>query len=99
MAGNAIQLRKNTLLCGYAKSCSWDCENQQKIKSLSELVGAYKTIVSKKIHLLGYLAFKWQRSFHDYSIKDERSYYFISAYTKNNPSNWESDKFHFIHQG
>src|SRR6187401_2035112 len=39
-----------------------------KIKSLSELMGAYKTTTSKQIHLAGYSAFEWQRSFHDHII-------------------------------
>ncbi|TAE86099.1 MAG: hypothetical protein EAY81_05995 [Bacteroidetes bacterium] len=64
-----------------------------KIKSLSELMGAYKTTSSKKIHLLGYDAFKWQRSFHDHIIRDEKSYETISYYISNNPQQWEQDKF------
>jgi putative transposase len=64
-----------------------------KIKSLSELMGAYKTTVSKQIHLLGYSDFAWQRSFHDHIIRDEISYRNISNYIINNPSKWEEDKF------
>ena len=45
-----------------------------KIKSLSELMGAYKTTASKYIHLKGYAEFAWQRSFHDHIIRDEKSY-------------------------
>ena len=66
---------------------------QPKIKSLSELMGAYKTTVSKKIHLLGYAEFKWQRSFHDHIIRDEKSYEKISNYIINNPNSWDQDKF------
>ena len=36
---------------------------QIKIKLLSELMGAYKTTASKKIHLAGDPAFAWHRSF------------------------------------
>jgi len=67
-----------------------------KIKSLSELMGAYKTTSSKKIHLLGYEAFQWQRSFHDHIIRDEKSYETISNYISNNPALWEQDKFYKI---
>jgi REP element-mobilizing transposase RayT len=69
-----------------------------KIKSLSELIGAYKTTVSKQIHLLEcrersrpVLAFSWQRSFHDHIIRDEKSLETISDYIFNNPENWEQD--------
>ena len=67
---------------------------QIKIKSLSELMGAYKTTSSKKIHLLGLQDFKWQRSFHDHIIRNEESYLRISNYIQNNPSNWKDDKFY-----
>jgi REP element-mobilizing transposase RayT len=65
-----------------------------RIKSLSELMGAYKTTSSKKIHLLGFVAFAWQRSFHDHIIRDEKSFETISNYIANNPSLWEQDKFY-----
>ena len=65
-----------------------------KIKSLSELMGAFKTTSSKLIHLAGYPDFKWQRSFHDHIIKDEKSYLNISNYIETNPERWEKDKFY-----
>ena len=72
-----------------------------KIKSISELMGAYKTTSCKKIHLLSALdtsrclkiPFKWHRSFHDHIIRDELSYFNISYYIENNPANWKGDKF------
>ena len=68
--------------------------NTIKIKSLSELMGAYKTTVSKQIHLLNFANFKWQRSFHDNIIRDEESFYRISNYIISNPKNWKQDKFY-----
>jgi putative transposase len=65
-----------------------------KIKSLSELMGAYKTTTSKQIHLAGRRDFKWQRSFHDYIIRNEHSYLHISDYIQNNPLNWKEDLFY-----
>jgi putative transposase len=62
-----------------------------KIKSLSELMGAYKTTVSKMIHLSGNKQFAWQRSFHDHIIPDDNAYNRILAYIINNPSNWVDD--------
>ena len=70
-----------------------DLSLQGKIKSLSELMGAYKMTVSKQIHLLGYDEFKWQRSFYDNIIRDEKSYERISNYIINNPNSWDQDKF------
>ena len=64
-----------------------------KIKSLSELMGAYKTTSSNKIHLIGFAEFKWQRSFHDHIIRDKKSYDQITKYIINNPENWKDDEF------
>jgi REP element-mobilizing transposase RayT len=64
-----------------------------KIKSLSELMGAYKTTSSKLIHLAGYSDFKWQRSFHDHIIRNERAYMNISTYIVTNAERWRSDTF------
>jgi len=64
-----------------------------KIKSLSELIGAYKTTVSKQIHLLGYTKFAWQRSFHDRIIHHEQEYIHDTEYILSNPSNWNLKKY------
>lgn len=63
-----------------------------KIKSLSELIGAFKTTVSKQIHLVGFPEFAWQRSFHDHIIRNESSYQNIIHYILNNPSKWQEDE-------
>jgi REP element-mobilizing transposase RayT len=71
-----------------------------KIKSLSELIGAYKTTTSKQIHLIEMTSsdhifskpFAWQRSFHDHIIRDEEALLRISNYIENNPVNWKEDK-------
>jgi len=64
-----------------------------KIKSLSQIMGAYKTTSSKLIHEADYEAFAWHRSFHDYIIRDEKSYHNIVNYIENNPNSWNKDKF------
>jgi len=69
---------------------------QPKIKSLSELIGAYKTTVSKQIHLSGFMEFQWQRSFYENIIRDEKSFKTISDYILNNPNNWEQDNLHIL---
>lgn len=72
-----------------------------KIKSLYELMGAYKTTVSKQIHLLknndnsqSVITFSWQRSFHDHIIRDDISNQKIFNYIINNPQKWVEDKFY-----
>ncbi len=69
-------------------------DNFFKIKSLSELIGAYKTTSSKQIHLLGNDKFAWQRSFHDHIIRDEAAYERICNYIDTNPDKWDVDTFY-----
>ena len=64
-----------------------------KIKSISELMGAFKTTSSKQIHLAGNTDFKWQRSFHDIIVRDQRAYQNIFNYIDNNPAKWAEDTF------
>ena len=65
-----------------------------KIKSLSEIIGAYKTTVSKQIHLCDFTCFSWQRSFYEHIIRNGKSFATISNYITNNPGNWELDRFY-----
>lgn len=66
---------------------------EMKIKSVSELIGAYKTTSSKQIHLAGLSNFAWQRSFHDHIIRNDSSYERISNYIATNPERWKIDTF------
>lgn len=65
-----------------------------KIKSLSQIMGAFKTTTSKQIHLAGLPNFAWQRSFHDHIIRTESSYLNISNYILTNPQKWKDDTFY-----
>ncbi|MDP3928549.1 MAG: hypothetical protein Q8R57_05965 [Bacteroidota bacterium] len=67
-------------------------EKPIKIKSISELIGAFKTTSSKQIHLIGNKKFIWQRSFHDSIIRSYLAFFAISKYIKNNPRNWKKSK-------
>jgi len=59
----------------------------QKIKSLSELIGAFKTTSSKSIHARGASQFAWQRSFHDRIIRNKHELNAVRGYIVNNPRN------------
>lgn len=60
-----------------------------KIKSLSELIGAFKTTSSKLIHQAGAKRFKWQRSFYDAIIWNLEKLYQVKWYIKQNPERWK----------
>lgn len=67
-------------------------EKKQKIKSLSEIIGAFKTMTSKELHKKGLTEFKWQRSFYDRIIRNERELYQIRKYIEQNPLSLEIEK-------
>ena len=62
--------------------------NGQKIKSISELIGALKSTSSKKIRGGGYSGFQWHRSFHDRIIRDNFEFMRIQDYISKNPARW-----------
>lgn len=66
-------------------------QNQGK-NSVSSIIGGYKSAVTKHANRLG-LTFKWQPSFYDIIIRDDKAFQNISNYIKNNPVNWTEDRF------
>ena len=69
-----------------------------KIKSLSELVGAFKTTSSKRIREHGLACFNWQRSFYDHVIRDDDDLNRIREYIQNNPLKWSLDEYNPTNQ-
>jgi REP element-mobilizing transposase RayT len=66
--------------------------SKPKIKSLSQIIGALKTMSSKELHLKGLKEFKWQRSFYDRIIRNEKELYQIRKYIEQNPLSLEIEK-------
>ena len=64
----------------------------EKIKSLSDIIGAFKTISSKDIHLAGFPNFFWQRSFYEKIIRSEAEASKVREYISNNTANWDNDE-------
>ncbi|MDQ9816352.1 hypothetical protein RFZ01_18460, partial [Acinetobacter pittii] len=62
--------------------------------SLSNVVGQYKSFVSRKIHGSCPELRVWQTSFHDHVVRNQQDYQRIWAYIDGNPSNWEKDCFY-----
>jgi hypothetical protein len=48
-------------------------QTNPKIKPLPELIGAYKTTVSKRINMIGDVTFHWQKSYHEHIIRNIRA--------------------------
>ena len=62
--------------------------------SLSTIVGAYKSYVTREVHKIKPDIKLWQVSFHDHGIRDQRGYEKIWEYIDTNPLKWESDCFY-----
>ncbi|MDZ7798157.1 MAG: transposase [Patescibacteria group bacterium] len=63
-----------------------------KIKPITEIIGAFKTTSSKLIHQNGFPEFRWQRSFYDRIIDNEKSLDNVREYIILNPSKWNLDR-------
>ena len=62
-------------------------------KSLSTIIGFVKMNSSRDIHQFGLENFKWQRSFYDRIIRNEKELFNIRKYIEENPLKWEIDKY------
>jgi putative transposase len=75
-------------------------EKTPKYKSLGRLIGAFKTVSTKRINILRDTAGNvvWQRNYYERIIRDERALNNIRRYIQMNPINWELDRLHRDHR-
>ncbi len=76
-----------------AKTIGQQRFQHQGSKTLSSIIGAYKSAVSRHSHRLGY-DFAWQSRFYDNIIRNNDALNRIQDYIHNNPNNWNEDKFY-----
>ena len=62
--------------------------------SLNQIVGQYKSGVTRKIHETAPGEAVWQRSFHDHVIRNQKDYEKIWSYIDTNPMRWDKDCFY-----
>lgn len=60
--------------------------------TLSDVVGSFKSTVTKLIRELGYSDFSWQPRFYDRIIRNEKELYYIRKYIEQNLLKWELEK-------
>lgn len=60
--------------------------------SISNVIGAFKSLTTISLHKLGLVDFKWQRSFYDRIIRDEKELFNIRQYIDQNPLRWDIEK-------
>ncbi|MEK7597126.1 MAG: transposase [Patescibacteria group bacterium] len=60
-------------------------------KNLASIIRGFKIGVKKYATIHG-INFFWQSRFYDNIIRNEKSFYYIRQYIKDNPMNWENDR-------
>ena len=68
-------------------------ETQQK-KDMNEIIGGYKSGVTRRIRKICPNMRVWQRSYHDHIIRNQREYEKIWLYVQYNWQKWEQDCFY-----
>ncbi len=82
----------NPVAVGAGRDLPLQRRQMRKIKSLSELIGAFKTTSSKLIHQNGLSEFQWQRNYYERIIRNEKELDKIRKYIFENPLKWELDR-------
>ena len=62
--------------------------------TLGNVVGSFKSAVSKWSHNNIFDDFKWQPRFYDHIIRNENDLRMIRTYIQNNPTKWELDEYY-----
>lgn len=65
-------------------------------RSLPTIIRSYKSAVTKQINILRDApgAPVWQRNYYEHIIRNEKSFYQISEYIRNNPLKWQDDRYY-----
>ncbi len=69
-----------------------DNDNTGNRKSISNIIGAFKSITTIELHKMGFQEFRWQKSFYDRIIRNEKELFNIRQYIDQNPLRWELEK-------
>jgi REP element-mobilizing transposase RayT len=69
-----------------------DNSKTEKKFSVSDIVRFFKSITTIELHKEGFENFKWQRSYYDRIIRDEKELYLIRRYIEQNPLRWELER-------
>ena len=62
------------------------------LHSLGNIVGSFKSGVSKWAHQNGFKDFQWQQRFYDRIIRNKKELFQIRKYISQNPLRWEIEK-------
>ncbi len=99
---NSMTNNNSVVGTGHALSLHEDKPNKKPIgqkrfqnigcKSLSSIVGSYKSATTKHVNRLQF-PFAWQTRFYEHIIRDEKDYMRIKEYIITNERSWDEDRF------
>jgi putative transposase len=93
--GIVVICEEDVLSGGRDKACLVPTGSQQierMHETLCNVIGSYKSVISKTIRKIGLPQFKWQRSYHDRVIRNSDELNRIRNYITNNPIIWHRDR-------
>lgn len=65
---------------------------QKRHVTLSDIIGSFKSSVTKKTREIGYANFAWQPRFYDRIIRNEQELFNIRRHIEQNPLKWSLEK-------
>lgn len=74
--------------------CNASLQVADRSCKLSDVIRGFKAASTKAIHMSGFEDFAWQARFYDHVIRREESLDRIREYIRNNPANWDKDKYY-----
>ncbi|MEA3444528.1 MAG: transposase, partial [Bacteroidota bacterium] len=100
IVGATLVVAQNNMIDATEKGQPQGIAPTQK-KTVGDMVGAFESITTveyirgvKNNNWNPFDGKLWQRNYWEHIIRNEKSYNTISEYIKNNPDNWNNDKFY-----
>ena len=85
-------VRKDVVIVDEGHAPHLQSGDELNYHTLSNIVGSFKSEVTKLAHKNRYKGFGWQRSFYDRIIRNEKELYNIQKYIQQNPLKWLIEK-------
>jgi REP element-mobilizing transposase RayT len=73
------------------KRHAFSLQKGRRYQRIPVIIGGFKSAASKSLHRLGFKDFKWQTSYYDHIIRNEKELMKIREYIINNPYKWNED--------
>jgi putative transposase len=86
-----IVLGPDSRCLSHKSGCPEPVANNRRA-SLGEIVGSYKSEVSRHCHAAGITNFGWQSRFYDHILRGPNTAAAVREYIRNNPLNWARDE-------